>query len=134
MKKLVLTAVAATVLAGCASQATQPVTQSPPVNQQQQRDAQQATLEQAQPQTLGLKRKLAVGRLTNETNYGRSLLREAIDGKHDQKISDMFTQAIANTNQFLIFERPDLNAVTGEQQLTGQSNRLVGVDTLVIGS
>ena len=38
-----------------------------------------------QPVELALKRKLAVGRLTNETNYGRSLLREAVTGQHDQK-------------------------------------------------
>ncbi|WP_369743004.1 CsgG/HfaB family protein [Pseudidiomarina sp. PP-1MA] len=130
---LLVPAMAALALAGCASQAPQPTPTKPPVNQQQQLAA-QAQQQAEQPIELGLKRKLAVGRLTNETNYGRSLLREASSGQHDQKISDMFTQAIANTNRFLVFERPDLNAVTAEQQLTGQANNLVGVDTLVIGS
>ncbi|RUO62281.1 curli production assembly protein CsgG [Pseudidiomarina insulisalsae] len=124
---------AALVLAGCASQSPQPQTQTAPVNKAEQLQAQQTMLE-SQPVTLGLKRKLAVGRLSNETNYGRSLLREAVQGIHDQKISDMFTQAVANTQHFMIFERPDMNAILAEQQLTQQTNDLVGVDTLVIGS
>lgn len=121
------------VAVGCASQTPQPTAKRPPVSQQQQLEAQQA-IAQSKPQTLGLKRKLAVGRLTNETNYGRSLLREAVQGTEDQKIADMFTQAVANTNSFLIFERHDLDAVKSEQQITGQTENLVGVDTLVIGS
>lgn len=131
--KLIVLASTALLVSACASQQPQPQTQRAPVTQQQQAQAQQQTIA-AQPVELALKRKLAVGRLTNETNYGRSLLREAVTGQHDQKISDMFTQAIVNTNKFMIFERPSLDVVTTEQQLTGQSNDLVGVDTLVIGS
>lgn len=130
--KTVVTACAVLALAGCASQAPQPKVSSGGVSSQEQLQAQQQLPEQRQG--LGLKRKIAVGRLTNETNYGRSLLREATTGVHDQKISDMFTQAIANTNQFLIFERQDLAAIQAEQSLAGVSQQLVGVDTLVIGS
>lgn len=81
---LLVPAMAALALAGCASQAPQPTPTKPPVNQQQQLAA-QAQQQAEQPIELGLKRKLAVGRLTNETNYGRSLLREASSGQHDQK-------------------------------------------------
>jgi len=130
--KTVISACAVLALAGCASQAPQPKVSSSGVSAEQQLQAQQQLPEQRQG--LGLKRKIAVGRLTNETNYGRSLLREAATGIHDQKISDMFTQAIANTNQFLIFERQDLAAIQAEQNLSGVSQQLVGVDTLVIGS
>lgn len=123
----------ALVLSACASQSPQPVVEQAPVNKSAQERA-QATMQAQKPIELGLKRKLAVGRLSNETNYGRSLLREVAQGIHDQKISDMFTQAIANTDRFMIFERPDLSAVQAEQSLTQQATNLVGVDTLVIGS
>lgn len=118
-------------LVGCAAQTPQPVIETPPVSRAAQVEAQQ---QHQAPQPLGLKRKLAVGRLTNETNYGRSLLREVVQGTEDQKIADMFTQSVANTGQFLVFERQDIDAIRSEQQLTGQEINLVGVDTLVIGS
>lgn len=123
----------ALILSACASQSPQPIVEKAPVNKSAQERA-QATMQAQQTVELGLKRKLAVGRLSNETNYGRSLLREATQGIHDQKISDMFTQAIANTERFMIFERPDLSAIQAEQNLTQQTSNLVGVDTLVIGS
>src|SRR5690554_1402298 len=123
-----------TFLAGCAaSQAPQ----STPVEttQSQQKQLQEELSRVETPAELILKRKIAVGRLTNETNYGRSLLRESVTGQHDQKISDMFMQAIVNTNRFLIFERTDLNVLRDEMALNPElTENLIGVDTLVIGS
>ncbi|WP_228517494.1 CsgG/HfaB family protein [Aliidiomarina indica] len=132
-QKGIMAGVIAISLAGCATQTPQPVVEAPPVTRAEQLQAQQQQQQQA-PQPLGLKRKLAVGRLTNETNYGRSLLREAVQGAEDQKIADMFTQSVANTGQFLVFERQDIDAIRNEQKLLGQENNLVGVDTLVMGS
>jgi len=118
-------------LAGCASQSPQPTpTEGPVTNAQQQ--ANQAEL--MKPTTLTLKRKLAVGRLSNETNYGRSLLRSAENNALDKKISDMFMQSVLNTEAFLVFERPDLALLEKEASISGETSDLVGVDTLVIGS
>ena len=126
-------AVAALLMAGCASQSPTPTPAKPAVNEQAQAAAQQQMQNQA-PESVTLKRKIAVGRLTNETNYGRSLLRSADEGKFDKKIADMFSQAIVNTNNFLIFERQDLELLQNETQLQNKPEELVGVDTLVIGS
>lgn len=133
MRILVSSAVAFT-LAGCAAtQAPQPSPNESPISIEQQRQAQNQ--QRIAPAGLNLKRKIAVGRLSNETDYGRSLLREAVTGEHDKKISDMFTQAIVNTDSFLIFERPDLALLKNELELSGDGiNNMVGVDTLVIGS
>lgn len=121
------------LLAGCASQAPQPQPVEPPVSTEQQTRVQQ--LQQSQQELeLGLKRKIAVGRISNETNYGRSLLREAITGEHDQKIADMFVQALSSTQQFLIFERPDIALLEAEMQLQQKPSNLVGVDTMILGS
>lgn len=118
-------------IAGCASQSPQPTpTDGPVTNAQQQ--ANQAEL--TQPTELTLKRKLAVGRLSNETNYGRSLLRSAESNALDKKISDMFMQSVLNTNAFLVFERPDLALIEKEAAISGETSDLIGVDTLVIGS
>jgi len=121
------------LLAGCASQAPQPQPVEPPVSTEQQARVQQLQQSQ-QERELGLKRKIAVGRISNETNYGRSLLREAITGEHDQKIADMFVQALSSTQQFLIFERPDIALLEAEMQLQQKPSNLVGVDTMILGS
>lgn len=132
-KSIVSLAILATFATGCASQAPAPSPNASAVSTQDQVAAQQAQREQA-TDSVQLKRKIAVGRLTNETNYGRSLLRSADAGNFDNKIADMFSQAIVNTNNFLIFERQDVELLKNETQLQNIPEELVGVDTLVIGS
>lgn len=119
------------LLAACASQAPQPQDVEPRVSPQQQQQAQQAM--QSQPVRLALKRKIAVGEITNETTYGKSLLRSGQD-ELGKKVSDMFYQALINSGNYLVFERPGLAQLQQEAELTGRELNLVGVDTFVIGS
>ncbi len=79
------------------------------------------------------KRKIAVGRFTNETRYGRSLLTDGDLDPLGKQASDMLYNRLIKSGQFLVFERPDLEKIKREQRLTGQEN-LVGVDTLIVGS
>lgn len=125
---------AITTLAGCATQTPQMESVEPGVSEQQQRAAQQAAQEAMEPEKLSLKRKIAVGRLSNETNYGRSLLREDAENQLGNKVTDMFLQALTNSENFLVFERPDIKALKDEALLSGQKVDIVGVDTLVVGS
>ncbi|RUO22252.1 curli production assembly protein CsgG [Aliidiomarina iranensis] len=131
--KFLALAIAAAICSGCASQAPAPSPSNSQISDQQQLEAQQQILQQA-PESVQLKRKIAVGRLSNETNYGRSLLRGADEGLFDNKIADMFNQAIVNTNNFLIFERQDISLLENEVALNDRVSEMVGVDTLVIGS
>lgn len=133
MKKMTLI-LAAAVLSGCAVQTPQMKDAEPSISEQAQRQAQEATQQAQQPQQLALKRKIAVGRLSNETNYGRSLLRQGAEDQLGGKVTDMFLQALTNSNSFLVFERPDIALLQKEASLTGQEINIVGVDTLVIGS
>nr|WP_297403853.1 CsgG/HfaB family protein [uncultured Marinobacter sp.] len=122
------------VLSGCATQTPQMKAVEPAVSAEQQRAAQQASLEEANPERLSLKRKIAVGRISNETNYGRSLLRSNAEDQLGSKVTDMFLQALANSESYLVFERPDIELLSKEAELSGQEVSIVGVDTLVIGS
>jgi hypothetical protein len=45
----------------------------------------------------------------------------------------MMYNRLISSGQFLVFERPDLEKIRREQQLSGQEN-LIGVDTLIVGS
>lgn len=131
MKKF-LTLMLPLAIASCA-------TQTPPMKDveasksaQQQRAAQQAMHEQQQH--LALKRKIAVGRISNETNYGRSLLRLDSSDELGRKVTDIFVQSLSNSGNYLIFERPDVQLLRQESELSGQEIDIIGVDTLVIGS
>ncbi len=131
MNKLVTLALPL-LLVGCASQSPQMADVESSKSAEQQRAAQQAM--QAEATRLALKRKIAVGRISNETNYGRSLLRTDHSDDLGRKVTDMFLQSLTNSGNYLIFERPDVALLSQEAALSGQSVNIVGVDTLVIGS
>jgi curli biogenesis system outer membrane secretion channel CsgG len=117
-------------MAGCATTSVAPVAVEAPAPQVQQAKAQQAA--QA-PVAKRYKLKVAVGRFTNETNYGRSLLADADLDRIGKQASDMLASRLIQSGQFVVFERPDLSKVMNEQDIAGDS-RLVGSDTLLIGS
>jgi curli biogenesis system outer membrane secretion channel CsgG len=129
MKRAILAGGALLAIA-CATPAQRPVTVESPVPQAAQVAAQQAALAPDAPR---YKRKIAVGRFTNETTYGRSLLNDADLDRIGKQASDMLTSRLVMSGQFIVLERPDLVKVQREQQLAGAAN-LVGADTLVMGS
>jgi curli biogenesis system outer membrane secretion channel CsgG len=85
------------------------------------------------PSVKRLKRKIAIGRFSNETRYGRSLLRDAQGDPLGKQALDILSNQLVATGRFLVFERPDLSRIEQEQERTGGGN-LVGVDALVLGS
>ena len=80
-----------------------------------------------------LKLKIAIGRFSNETRYGQSLLRDSDLDPLGKQAADILTAYLAKTNKFLTFERPDLSKIAAEQGRSTPGN-IVGVDTLIIGS
>ncbi len=123
----------ASVLAGCAIQTPPVVPVEAPQSESTQRKA-QVELVAAPPAKLSLKRKIALGRITNETSYGRSLLRDNAGDVLGKQVTDLLSKALTESGSYLIFERPDLNRIQDEGRLMGTKLNLVGVDALVIGS
>lgn len=80
-----------------------------------------------------LKRKIAVGRFSNSTRYGKALLLEAERDPLADQAADMLAAKLVDSGQFLVFERNDLDALTREQGGAAAA-KLVGVDTLLVGS
>jgi curli biogenesis system outer membrane secretion channel CsgG len=121
------------LLQGCAIQAP-PVAQkegAPPIAAQ--KAAQQAAIAQA-PAAPTLKRKIALGRITNETNYGKSLLRDQHGDPLGKQVTDLLSKALTESGAYLVFERPDITRLQSESKLTDTKLNLVGVDALIIGS
>jgi curli biogenesis system outer membrane secretion channel CsgG len=117
-------------LAACATPAQRPVMVESPVPQAAQATAQQAIQAPAAPR---YKRKVAIGRFTNETTYGRSLLNDADLDRIGKQASDMLSSRLVMSGQFIVLERPDLAKVQREQVLASSAG-LVGADTLIMGS
>ena len=88
----------------------------------------------APPMQPTLKRKIAIGRFSNSTNYGRALLSEGQKDPLAEQASDMLMTRLVDTGQFLVLERSDLDAVKDEAGITGTPSQLVGADALIIGS
>ncbi len=119
---------------GCASQPDSVATRTPEQSVQEQKAAQSAALQAAREHTPTLKRKVAIGRVTNETIHGRSLLRDDAGNPLGKQVADMLSQKLVESGQFLVIERPDIDRLEAEANRTGSEFNTVGVDTLIIGS
>lgn len=118
------------LLAGCATVSERAVPLESPLPKVQQQQAQVAA---QQPAVKRLKQKIAIGRFTNESNYGRALMTDQDYDRIGKQASDMLAVKMVKSAKFIVFERPDLTKVQREQALTGDA-ALIGVDTLIIGS
>lgn len=92
-----------------------------------------ATASENQP--TGLKRRIAVGRFTNSTPYGRLLLGPDQADPIATQGSDMLVSALVASGHFFVFERGDLTALNAERAISAaDSDRLAGVDAVLLGS
>jgi curli biogenesis system outer membrane secretion channel CsgG len=127
---LLLVAFCLSILGGCATVSEKIEHVQAPVAVADQVKAQQ---KMAVPDTKTYKRKIAIGRFTNESLYGRSLLTDAEFNQIGKQASDMLASRLIKSGKFLVFERPDLTKILQEQSLQSNQN-LIGVDVLILGS
>ena len=104
MNKNVLAGGLSLLFLGCATPSPRKAMVESPVPQATQAAAQQAAQAPAAPR---YKRKVAIGRFTNETTYGRSLLSDADLDRIGKQASDMLASRLVMSGQFLVLERPD---------------------------
>jgi curli biogenesis system outer membrane secretion channel CsgG len=126
-----LTALA--LLAGCAVQAPQTQRKEAPQSTAEQKRAQQE-IAQAAPARPTLKRKIAIGRVSNETTYGKSLLRDNAGDPVGKQIADMLSKALTESGAYVVLERTDFSKLEEEAARTGVKQNLVGVDAMIMGS
>lgn len=117
-------------LAACATPSEPTVKAEGSSSRAAQREAQKTA---ALPEVNRHKRKIAIGRFTNETRYGRSLLRDVDGDPLGKQALDILSGQLVSTGRFLVFERPDLKKIEREQERFGNGD-LVGVDVLIFGS
>ena len=120
-------------ISGCAVQTPAVVPKEAPQSSAAQKSAQISVAAQL-PAKPTLKRKIALGRISNETNYGQSLLRDSRDDPLGKQVTDLMSKSLTESGAYLVFERPDIGRLQAESLLTAQKLNLIGVDALVIGS
>lgn len=123
----------AAFVSGCATQSSQIKSTESSHSQAEQLQAQKQAVENSS-QSPTLKRKVALGRISNETIYGKSLLRDEKGDVLGKQVTDMLSKALTESGQYMVFERPDIERLKDEAKLTGEELNIVGVDTLIIGS
>lgn len=81
-----------------------------------------------------LKRKVAIGRFSNETQYSKSIFYDKENDPMGKQASDILSAKLASTNKFLLIERQDYNKIVEELSTSGNLSQNIGADYLIIGS
>jgi len=84
--------------------------------------------------TKSLKRKVAIGRFTNETTYGQSFFIDGNNHRIGKQAMDILSAKLFETGKFIMLERADLAQVEKELTMAGNSAMNNAADYLVVGS
>ncbi len=82
----------------------------------------------------GLKRKVAVGRFTNETVYGQSFFVDKNQDRIGKQALDILSNKLNETNRFILLERADLDKIQKELDIGQIGAMKNSADYLIIGS
>ncbi len=87
----------------------------------------------AQPE-MALKRKVAIGRFSNETQYAKSVFYDKENDPMGKQASDILSTRLAASDKFLLIERQDYDKIVSELNTGGGLSQKIGADYLIIGS
>lgn len=83
---------------------------------------------------LVLKRKVAIGRFSNETQYAKGIFYDKENDPMGKQALDILSSKLAASGKFLLLERSDLAALLEECQKNGVGAATIGADYMIIGS
>jgi len=81
-----------------------------------------------------LKRKVAIGRFTNETRYGQSFFIDKSNNRIGKQAMDILSAKLFETGRFIMLERADLDKIQKELKMGGSSALKNSADYLILGS
>ncbi|QOY51390.1 CsgG/HfaB family protein [Candidatus Sulfurimonas baltica] len=82
----------------------------------------------------GLKRKVAIGRFSNETRYGQSFFIDENNDRIGKQAMDILSSKLFETGKFIMLERADLSKIQKELEMEGSSSLKNSADYLILGS
>lgn len=94
------------------------------------------TLEEPSSEEFSLKKKIAVGRFTNDTRMASSFLTEGSDAgeKLSRAAADILSSKLSKTNRFLLIERQDSLVINNEQRVSNIQSYRIPADYMILGS
>ena len=78
-----------------------------------------------------IKRKVAIGRFTNETQYGKGLFYDKENDPMRKQALDILSAKLAQSGKFILLEREDLDVLVSE---AGDDMNKIGADYIILGS
>lgn len=78
-----------------------------------------------------IKRKVAIGRFSNETQYGKGLFYNRENDPMAKQALDILSSKLASTEKFILLERDDLDVLMKE---TDGNMQKIGADYVILGS
>lgn len=83
---------------------------------------------------MALKRKVAIGRFSNETQYAKSVFYDKENDPMGKQAGDILSTRLAASEKFLLIERQDYDKIVNELNTSGGFSQNIGADYLIIGS
>lgn len=92
------------------------------------------TPQQVENNGLTLKRKVAIGRFSNETQYAKGIFYDKENDPMGKQALDILSAKLAATGKFILLERNDLASLLDECQKGNDTAQTIGADYMIIGS
>ena len=81
-----------------------------------------------------IKRKVAIGRFTNETQYAKGIFYDKENDPMGKQALDILSAKLAASGKFLLLERSDLASLLEEAKKCDNGLATIGADYMIIGS
>ena len=85
----------------------------------------------AQGEQRTIKRKVAIGRFSNETQYAKGLFYDKDNDPMKKQALDILSSKLASSGKFILLEREDLDLLVAE---AGEDMKKIGADYIILGS
>ncbi len=85
----------------------------------------------AQDEQRTIKRKVAIGRFSNETQYAKGLFYDKENDPMRKQALDILSSKLASSGKFILLEREDLDLLVAE---AGADMKKIGADYIILGS
>jgi len=130
-RKLIIIVAVLGMISGCATMSSQETHPTPSTPKPQVSKTIQA---QNIDQPTGLKRKVAIGRFSNETHYGQSFFLDENKDRIGKQAMDILSAKLFETGKFIMLERADLAKIEKELEIGGAPMLKNSADYLILGS
>ncbi len=78
-----------------------------------------------------IKRKVAIGRFSNETQYGKGVFYDKENDPMGKQAMDILSAKLAQSGKFILLERSDIELIVQE---SGDKMQKIGADYIILGS